>query len=205
MKQRPDLDAEGQEIVKWSFLPQQQQDEHPLTAKRLERYERANVADNLIREHMSLRRVREKLVDLYHYSDTTARRDIQLAQALWGSRNPLEKSFAASMLWDFAVESMFKASKDRKWSDVAKFLREARELAGIGKPDAEDNDPSTLKVPVALQPLFLPSAIGAEEMSPEQRQALFQRILRKKQSDGFLSSSEDAEFTEEDGDRGTAE
>jgi hypothetical protein len=199
MSNRPELDAEGLEIVKWSFLSHEQQEAHPLPPKRKDRFDRANVADNLIREFMSLRKVREKLVDKYAYSESTARRDIVLAQHLWGSKNPLDKAFAAGMLWDYEVECMVKPSKDRKWGDAARFLREAKDIAGIGKPDIEDADPDKLKEPVALQPMFLPAAIGAIEMSSDERQALFQRILRKKQAQGFLDKSEEAEFTEDDG------
>lgn len=200
MRRRQYLDKEDQEILQWSLLPREQMEANPLPPKKQERYDRANTADNLIREHFSLRKVIERLVDKYGYSENTARRDIHLAQALWGSRNKLSKEYAGAMLWDFAVESMVRASKERKWAEVARLIKEAREIAGLGKPDAPDDDPDALARPVSTQPMFLPEAIGAKELSAQERQEIVRRVMRKKLNDGLVDRSVLAEFEDLDND-----
>lgn len=199
MTRRNYLDKDELEILRWSLLPREEQEQNPLSPKRRERYERANVADNLIREHFSLRKVIERLVDKFGYSESTARRDVSLGQALWGSRNKLSKEYAASMLWDYAVECMIRAGKDRRWNDVARLLREAKEIAGIGKPDIEDPDPDALSNPSQIKPDYLPALVGGTEISNSERQELLQKLLQKKRQEGFIDQSTLAQFVDDEG------
>lgn len=192
------LDNDELEIVQWSLLPRSEQEKHPLTPKKRERYERANVADNLMREHLSHRKVVEKLVEKHGCSDSTARRDMKLAQGLWGSRHRLAKEYMGEILLDFAMECMMKAGKERNWSAVARLLKETREIAGIGKPDVEDGDLPELSQVTNIQVLYLPEAIGATPLSPDERAAAYQRILTRKVAEGYLDQSTLAEFVDDD-------
>lgn len=197
MKRR-ELDREDLEIVQWAMLPTAERDANPLPRKKQERYERANVADNLRRIHLSRRKVLERLMDKFQHSETSARRDIRLAEGLWGSNHKLAKDYMGDILLDFAMDSLVAAAKDRKWDSVARLLKETRELAGIGKPDPEDDAGDEQLLPSTVVPAYLPESIGAVPLTNEDREAAYKRILAQKVRDGYLDKSTVTEFEEPD-------
>lgn len=196
------LDPEEEEIVMWAALPKAEREKTPLSPKKAERYERANVADNLIRVHLSLKIVTERLMEKFGYSDRTAQRDIMLSQALWGSQNKLRKDYALTLLWDVTVESMLKASRDRNWNAVGRLVAEAKDIAV--KMDNPASNPEDLSRPVPIVTLYKPALVGGHEMTEAERAALVKMLLRAKRGSGIIDSDFEEQPPRELGD-GAAE
>lgn len=178
---------EAEEIVAWLQLPPDERS--PLDAKQLERYERWNVADNLLREHMSERKVIPMLMEKFGYSESTARRDLDCARRVWATRPRTDKDYLANMLVDYLTETMVRAGKASKFGEVARIAKVIIEAAGIGRKDETPVDPHELQRPVAIIPLYLPEAVGGTPMSELDRRALFEQVLKEKRDKGLVELS----------------
>lgn len=192
--------TEAEAIVKWIQLPIDEREGSPLTPKQMELLERWNVADNLKREHMSDRKVIPMLMMKFGYSESSARRDLDCAMRVWGTRPRSDKDYLANMLVDYLTEVMVKAGKAQKFGEVARIAKVIIEAAGIGKKDDMPFDPEDLKKPVALLPAYYPEQIGGTPMSEDQRKALFEKVMREKREKGIIELSTIAEIAQSDDD-----
>jgi hypothetical protein len=192
--------TEAEAIVKWIQLPIDERELSPLTPKQLELMERWNVADNLKREHMSDRKVIPMLMQKFGYSESSARRDLDCAMRVWGTRPRSDKDYLANMLVDYLTETMVKAGKAQKFGEVARIAKVIIEAAGIGKKDEQLEDPEELKKPVALIPGYYPELVGGSTMTEEDRKALFQKVLREKREKGLVELSTIAQLADSEPD-----
>lgn len=188
--------TEAEAIIKWIQLPIDEREGSPLSPKQMELMERWNVADNLKREHMSDRKVIPMLMEKFGYSESSARRDLDCAMRVWGTRPRSDKDYLANMLVDYLTETMVKAGKAQKFGEVARIAKVIIEAAGIGKKDDIPFDPEDLKRPVAIAPGYHPEQIGGTTMNEETRKALFQRFLREKREKGLIDMSTVTEIAE---------
>lgn len=179
--------TEAEAIVAWIKLPVG--DRAPLPAKQMELMERWNVADNLLREHLSERTVIPMLVQKFGYSESSARRDLDCARRVWGTRPRADKDYLANMLIDYLAETMVKAGKAQKYGEVARIAKVIIEAAGIGRKDEPDVDPAELQKPVALTPAYAPEQLGVAPMTDEQRRELLEQVLREKRQKGMIDMS----------------
>lgn len=187
--------AEAEAIVSWIQLPLDQRDASPLSPKQLELMERWNVADNLFREHMSEKKTVEFLVEKFKYSESSARRDLDCARRVWGTRPRADKDYLSNTMIDYLFECMVKAGAERKWRDVEKLAGRIESLAGIGKKDEPLMDPDELKNPIPLAPVYSPLLVGGTDMSEADRTALVRKLLASKSSAGIIDV-EDLNATE---------
>lgn len=181
--------AEAEAIIAWIQLPLDGREESPLSPKQMELMERWNVADNLFREHMSEKVVVGMLQDKFRYSESSARRDLDCARRVWGTRPRADKDYLANTLIDYLMECMVKAGGERKWRDVEKLAGRIESLAGIGKREEAPPDPDDLKRPILMVPAFKPELVGGETMSEVQRIALRDRMLKAKVDMGFVDAT----------------
>lgn len=181
--------TEAEAIVAWLQLPIADREDCPLNPKQLELMERWNVADNLKREHMSDRKVIPMLMNKFGYSESSARRDLDCAMRVWGTRPRSDKDYLANMLVDYLTETMIKAGKAQKYGEVARIAKVIIEAAGIGKKDELPVDPDELNRPVALIPGYYPELIGGQVMTDEVRKQLFEKVMRDKRTKGLIESS----------------
>lgn len=180
--------TEAEAMIPWLQLPVSERS--PLNPKQMELLERWNVADNLYREHMSERKIIPMLMDKFGYSESTARRDLDCARRVWGTRPRADKDYLANMLVDYLTESMVRAGKAQKFGEVARLADVIIKAAGIGKKD-EDLDPEALKRPMLVIPMYDPELIGATPMDDAKKEALIKRLLAPKHG-----SIEDASYEE---------
>jgi hypothetical protein len=194
--------TEAEAIVAWLHLPVADRAESPLDPKQMELFERWNVADNLLREHMSERKVLPMLMEKFGYSESTARRDLDCARRVWGTRPRTDKDYLANMLVDYLTETMVRAGKAGKFGEVARIAKVIIDAAGIGRKDDVPVDPLELKRPVALQPMYLPETIGGTPMSELDRRALFEQVLREKREKGLIEMGTIAKLADSPDDDG---
>lgn len=178
--------TEAEAIVLWLQLPASERP--PLSPKQMEQMERWNVADNLLRQHMVERHVVPMLVEKFGYSESTARRDLDCARRVWGTRPRGDKNYLSQMLVDFLMETMVRAAKDRKFGDVARIAGKIMEAVGIGKPDEQLPDPDELNTFATIEIVNDPTLINATPMSDDERRLLAERVLRKKAESGILDA-----------------
>lgn len=201
MRGRTNL-AEAEAIVAWLLLPLDARDESPLSEKQRELMERWNVADNLFREHMSERTVIPLLMDKFNYSESSARRDLDCARRVWGTRPRADKDYLANTMIDYLFECMVKAGGERKWRDVEKLCGRIESLAGIGKRDEQPMDPDELRRPIALLPAYRPEVVGGTPMAESEREALRDKLLRAKAQMGYIQDARIITDESADGDQG---
>lgn len=187
MRTRTNL-AEAEAIISWLRLPLAEREESPLSPKQQELMERWNVADNLFREHMSERTVIPMLMDKFGYSESSARRDLDCARRVWGTRPRADKDYLANTMIDYLFECMVKAGSERKWRDVEKLCGRIESLAGIGKRDEQPENPDDLRRPIAVLPAYSPESIGGFIMPESERQDLRDKLLRAKADMGFIDA-----------------
>lgn len=187
MRARTNL-AEAEAIVAWIQLPLDDREASPLTPKQAELMERWNVADNLFREHMSEKKTIDMLIDKFKYSESSARRDLDCARRVWGTRPRADKDYLANTMIDYLFECMVKAGKDRKWRDVEKLAGRIESLAGIGKKDEEPVDPNDLRRPVPMLTVYNPELVGGSIMSEDQRNSLRDKLLAAKRNMGYIDA-----------------
>lgn len=188
--------TEAEAIVLWMQLPEKER--ATLPAKQMEQLERWNVADNLMREHMVERVVIKLLVEKFSYSESTARRDLDCARRVWGTRPRSDKNYLSQLLVDFLMESMVKAAHDRKFGDVARLAGKIMEAAGINMPDEELPDPDANNTFMTLQPVFDPLLVGTAPLSEDERRLLAEDILRKKKETGVLPAAAITKLAKDD-------
>lgn len=188
--------TEAEAIVLWMQLPAA--DRPNLTAKQKEQMERWNVADNLLREHLTEKRVVPMLVEKFSYSEATARRDIDCARRIWGTRPRTDKNYLSQLLIDFLLETMVKAAKDRKWGDVARLAGKVMDASGIGRPDEQLPDPAENDTFMTIEPVYDPEQFGHAPMSEDERRLLAEEVLRKKKETGILPMEALAKLAEDD-------
>lgn len=179
--------TEAEAIVAWIKLPEDERS--PLSPKQLELMERWNVADNLLREHMSERTVVPMLIHKFKYSESSARRDLDCARRVWGTRPRADKDYLANMLIDYLTETMVKAGKAQKYGEVARIAKVIIEAAGIGRKDEPEVDPDELQRPVALVPAYVPEQLGAAPMTDAQRSQLLETVMKEKRQKGMIDMS----------------
>jgi hypothetical protein len=180
--------AEAEAMVAWIQLPLDEREASPLAPKQLELMERWNVADNLFREHMSERKVVLLLQEKFGYSESSARRDLDCARRVWGTRPRADKDYLSNTMIDYLFECMVKAGGERKWRDVEKLAGRIESLAGIGKKDETPIDPDDLRRPVPVLVVYRPELVGGTPMSDSARIELRDRMLRKKVEMGYLDA-----------------
>lgn len=181
--------TEAEKLIPWLQLPVSERS--PLTPKEVELLERWNVADNLYREHMSERKIIPMLVDKFGYSESTARRDLDCARRVWGTRPRADKDYLANMLVDYLTESMVRAGKAQKFAEVARLADVIIKAAGIGKKEEELVDLEALMRPMLFAPVYQPEQVGGSQLTIDQRDALLKRLLQPKRE-----AVKDAEFEE---------
>lgn len=182
--------AEAEALIPWLQLPDSERS--PITPKQQELLERWNVADNLYREHMSERKILPMLMDKFGYSESTARRDLDCARRVWGTRPRADKDYLANMLVDYLTESMVRAGKAQRFAEVARLADVIVKVSGIGKKEEEVVDPEELMKPMLLMPVYQPEQIGGAQMNEQQRAALMKRLLAAKRDAGIV----DADYEE---------
>ncbi len=187
IKARTNL-AEAEAIVAWIRLPLDERDASPLTPKQVEMMERWNVADNLLREHMAERTVVPMLMEKFGYSESSARRDLDCARRVWGTRPRADKDYLANTMIDYLFECMVKAGKDRKWRDVEKLAGRIESLAGINRREDLPEDPEGLRRPVVIQIGYNPESIGGTIMSEQERTQLRNKLLQAKVDMGYIEA-----------------
>lgn len=176
-------DAEA--IIQWLQTPSE--DRAPLPPKQMEMLKRWNHADDLLREHLSQRKVAIMLVEKYGYSKRSAERDIEGAMRSWSWRPPGDKRYMADLLYDFLLETMVRAAKAQKFGDVARLAREAVNAAGLNKPD-EGKGKSGPRT-IIIQPQHNPELLGVTPMPALTLQELTQKLLQEKVTQGFVDHS----------------
>lgn len=189
--------TEAEAIVLWMQLPVGERP--PLSPKQMEQMERWNVADNLLRQHMSERVVVPMLVEKFGYSESTARRDLDCARRVWGTRPRSDKNYLSQVLVDYLLETMVKAGKDRKYGDVARLAGKIMEAAGIGKPDEQEPDPDELKEFATIEIGYQPELINAAPIPDDERRLLAERVLQKKAETGILDGDALSKLAQYDG------
>lgn len=172
-------------IIKWLQTPKE--DRAPLPPKQMEILKRWSHADDLLREHLSPRKVIPMLTEKYGYSKRSAERDIEGAMRSWAWRPKHDKLYLAEILWDFLMETMVRAAKDRKFGDVARLAREAVNAMGLHKKD-DAGDGSGTKV-IVVQPMHDPQLLGVAPMPAKTLQELTEQLLREKVTQGFIEQS----------------
>lgn len=190
--------TEAEAIVKWLQTPVA--DRGALDPKQMELFERWNVADNLLREHLSERKVVPMLMDKFGYSESSARRDLDCARRVWGTRPRTDKDYLANMIIDYLTETMVKAGKREKYGDVARLAKVIIEAAGINRRDETPEDPDALMRPVALLAVYNPTLVGGVNIADNDRAELVAKMLREKREKGFIEASTIAEIANSDGD-----
>ena len=187
--------TEAEAIVAWIKLPEA--DRSPLPPKQLELMERWNVADNLLREHMSERTVIPMLVHKFGYSESSARRDLDCARRVWGTRPRADKDYLANMLIDYLTETMVKAGKAQKYGEVARIAKVIIEAAGIGKKDEPDLDPNELRQRNSFIPAYAPETLNVAPMTDEDRSRMLDLVLRQKREKGMIDLSTVAKLADD--------
>lgn len=170
--------AEAEALIPWLQLPASERS--PLAPKQQELLERWNVADNLLREHMSERKAIPQLMLKFGYSESTARRDIDCARRVWGTRPRADKDYLANMLVDYLTETMVRAGKAQKFGEVARIADVIIKAAGIGKKEDGEMNLEMLMRPMLLMPVYQPDQVGGAQLTTEQREALLKRLLAPK-------------------------
>lgn len=122
--------------------------------------ERWRQADAWMREFMSVRAVWPMLVTKYGYSESTARRDIEACQRLFGEFKVHKKAYYAGLMLDTLAESYLKAQNDRKWGECARLAKVILEYLGLIE-ETTNTDPKDLVRPVQRLVAFTPDQIGA--------------------------------------------
>ena len=183
-----DVDA----ILQWLKLPIPERTDSPLTAKQQELFERWNVADNLMREHLQESVVMQMLVDKFKYSHSTARRDIDAARRVWATIPASDKKYLGEIVVDYLLGLMVKAGTAKKYGDVAKLAKEIREYSGIGKNDPVPYDQAAMGSPNRIEPALDPSILGVQPMTNDQVSDLVQKLLAQKSRE----RATDADFEE---------
>lgn len=125
-------------------------------ARSLERWRQA---DAWMREYMSVKTVWPMLVAKYGYSESTARRDIEACQRLFGEFKVHKKAYYAGLMLDTLCESYIKAQHDRKWGECARLAKVILEYLGL-VDEASITDPKDLLKPVPRTLLFAPEQLG---------------------------------------------
>ena len=186
--------SEAEAIVAWLQTPLDER--CPLPPKQQALLERWNVADNLLREHLSERKVVPMLMDKWGYSESSARRDLDCARRVWGTRPRADKDYLANMLIDYLTETMVKAGKASKFGDVSRLAKVIIEAAGLNRREEEAPDPAALERPVALVTVYSPELVGGTPMTEGDRAELVQRMLRQKREKGFVETSTIAQLAQ---------
>jgi hypothetical protein len=186
--------SDAEAIIMWLQTPAT--DRSPLSPKQMELFQRWNTADDLLREHMSTRKVIPMLQEKFNYSKRSAERDLEGAMKSWAWKSPGDKRYLSEIMFDFLMENMVKASKLQKFGDVARLAKVAIDCSGIGKKEDELPDPNELQRPVAILPMFSPDLVGGVILSDDQRRELVQRVLKEKRDKGLIDGSTTAEFSE---------
>ena len=101
-----------------------------------ERFDRWETADQLIRRHGDMNLVVSMLCRQFKYSASSARRDLQAAQYVFGSIHHVDTKYCQRFSMELLMKAMVTASDAGDFKALAALNKEWRETIGLNKSNA---------------------------------------------------------------------
>lgn len=98
-----------------------------------ERFDRWEKADQLVRRHGDMNLVVSMLCRQFKYSPSSARRDIQAAQYVFGSMHHIDTKYCQRFSMELLMKAMVTASDAGDFKALAALNKEWRETVGLNK------------------------------------------------------------------------
>lgn len=179
-----------------AFLVDPEKNEKLLPPKLVEKLNRLNAADSLIRKLGTREKVVERLRILYpELSDHSLFLDYRDAKAFFGSQSFKQKGYDRQMWYDWCIEM---AQKAKAANDCKGFNQAAQMAYKFGQFYLEDDDANPI---VNLEPHTIiltndPSILGIEKVTnlEEKKKLLFKKL--KKKENAWDDLTEDVEPNE---------